>query len=318
VAYFEVLGEHSPVAAAIEHIPEGENLGAAIEIVSQDGANIRKGFDLLIRAHGICAAITWFGGNRNLIGRQDCLILLVEACTAKCKRRCRKPWRRMSPMCPEDARTADLIAGRPWLLTTPIARPWRRSSDSRAILSTGARCARQRNPPPTHKALDPIFRLRGDPPFEDPCVDNAAYPHTLLGERVEEAIAHFREKIVAPNVRQGHPAPAEVLVGLLTRLENYAEAYRHRSIICRRHPASRSPALRSSSYAKCRAIIRNCERSRTSATISSASSRACWPVRLPELLTEHRAAHFLRQRIGLCFITLLAVRLFERRPRGKE
>src|SRR4051794_8514934 len=65
--YFKAIGEHAPVAAAIEKVPGGENLPAGenvdrvIEIAFQEGVNPRKGFELILEHRGICSAITWFG-----------------------------------------------------------------------------------------------------------------------------------------------------------------------------------------------------------------------------------------------------------------
>ena len=67
--------------------------------------------------------------------------------------------------------------------------------------------------------LDPMYQNPAEPPFEDPFVDHAAYLGALLGENVEEAIAHFRKKVGA-----SVPGSAQVLVGLLARLGRYKEA----------------------------------------------------------------------------------------------
>jgi hypothetical protein len=226
--YFKALGEHAPVAAAIEQVSEGENLDGVIEIALQEGANIRKGFDLLIRTHGICSAITWFGGNRNLTGRQDCLILLVEELYREVRTALWKAVSVAEPDVPEDARVADLIARGPWLFanmrhytdSTHVASVlgFARDLTDRGALRMAAELADY------GQALDPMFRFRGDPPFDDAYADNGIYLRALLGEQVEEAIAHFREKITAPNAGPGDPTPAEVLIGLLARLERYPEA----------------------------------------------------------------------------------------------
>jgi len=71
--------------------------------------------------------------------------------------------------------------------------------------------------------LAPMFHYRGEPPFEDPYTDHAVYLRALLGEDVDAAIAHFREKARAAQV-SGDPAPAEVLIDLLVRLDRNEEA----------------------------------------------------------------------------------------------
>ena len=51
--YFKAIGEHAPVAAAIEHATGTENLDRLIEIAFREGVNPRKGFELLLEHHGI-------------------------------------------------------------------------------------------------------------------------------------------------------------------------------------------------------------------------------------------------------------------------
>jgi hypothetical protein len=46
----------------------------------------------------------------------------------------------------------------------------------------------------------------------------------LLGERVDEAVAHFQRKIAATNPQEIGTAPAQTLVSLLARIERYPEA----------------------------------------------------------------------------------------------
>jgi hypothetical protein len=67
--------------------------------------------------------------------------------------------------------------------------------------------------------LDPMFQNPAEPPFEDPFIDHAAYLRALLGENVEEAVGHFRNKVAA-----SVPGSAALLVGLLARLGHHAEA----------------------------------------------------------------------------------------------
>jgi len=64
-----------------------------------------------------------------------------------------------------------------------------------------------------------MYQNPGQPPFEDPFVDHAAYLRALLGERVEESVAHFQNKLA-----ESVPGAAQVLAGLLARLGRHAEA----------------------------------------------------------------------------------------------
>ncbi len=59
--YFRAIGDPAPVAAAIEKIDSHDQLDGIIEIAFGQGVHPRKGFELLLKTHGICRAITFFG-----------------------------------------------------------------------------------------------------------------------------------------------------------------------------------------------------------------------------------------------------------------
>jgi hypothetical protein len=81
--------------------------------------------------------------------------------------------------------------------------------------------------------LSPRFRYAGDPPFEDRYRDFGVYLAILAGDRVEEALAHFRAKADNADPETVGSYPAEVLVNLLLRLDRPAEALD----VARRHLA---------------------------------------------------------------------------------
>jgi hypothetical protein len=61
--YFRAIGEAGPVAEAIAAFaPSGdeERLGAIIEVAFNQGANPRRGFELILDHYGTCSAITAF------------------------------------------------------------------------------------------------------------------------------------------------------------------------------------------------------------------------------------------------------------------
>src|SRR5262249_37403295 len=61
-------------------------------------------------------------------------------------------------------------------------------------------------------------------PFDDVYVDHAMYLGALAGKNVEEAITHFRKKILNHDSIANGTAPAQVLVALLAKLGRYQEA----------------------------------------------------------------------------------------------
>src|SRR5262249_41202300 len=76
--FFRMISEPGPIAAAIDASKigedEGEKLQQIIEIALHEGANPKKGFDLVIQRYGICNAITMFGQGalQTPEARQEC------------------------------------------------------------------------------------------------------------------------------------------------------------------------------------------------------------------------------------------------------
>jgi len=222
--YFKALGEPAPVAAAIENATGGENLDRVIEIAFQEGANPRKGFELILEHHGICRAITWFGSNRDYDSRQACLKLLVRTLHRELAAALKETIAAREGAVPQTGSVSELIAGRDWLFEGTSY-----YIDSTHLASILRFTPELEDAETLRMALDmadygqrlaPMFHFRSEPPFEDIYLDHAVYLRALLGEEVEAAIAHFRRKAAEP----GDTTPAEVLIDLLMRLGRYAEA----------------------------------------------------------------------------------------------
>ncbi len=113
--YFQAIGEPAPVAAAMENVTEAENLDRVIEIAFREGVNPRKGFELILKHHGICSAITWFGSNRDYNSRQECLRLLVRTLYGEVAAALKETIAANEGVAPETNSLAELMAGRAWL-----------------------------------------------------------------------------------------------------------------------------------------------------------------------------------------------------------
>jgi hypothetical protein len=224
--YFKALGDAAPVAAAIERVNGGEQLDRVIEIAFHEGVNPRKGFELILEHHGICRAITLFGNHRDYATRQYSLQLLVRTLYEQLRASLRETIVSVEGAAPENDRLAELIAGRPWLFEGNS------SYVDSTHLSVLLRFTPELEDPESlrmavemadyGRCLAPMFHFRGDPPFEDTYADHAVYLRALLGESVDQAIAHFRKKAAETDPRD--TTPAEVLIELLVRLRRYAEA----------------------------------------------------------------------------------------------
>src|SRR6266536_6187273 len=225
--YFRAIGETAPVAAAIEKVEGGEELDRVIEIAFQEGVNPRKGFDLLLAHHGICRAITWFGSLRDCNIRQECLRVLIRTLYQELAASLKQTVTASEGAEPATGNIAELIAGRDWLFEGNSY-----YVDSSHVISLLRYTPELEDAASLRMALEmaeygqklaPMFHFRGDAPFEDPYTDHAVYLRALLGDDVDAAIAHFREKACAAQV-SGDPTPAEVLIDLLVRLDRNQEA----------------------------------------------------------------------------------------------
>jgi len=232
--YLRAIGEPEPVAKAIDaYVPtEGdEQLNQIVEVAFNQGANARKGFELILEHYGTCSAISAFehlpaddatrGACADSLVRQlhNHLLGNLRAEIAQ----------RGQPLPAKPESIADLIRGRDWLFhdeayhidvshlaATVRVAPLLTDSQSIALAADltdyGAR-------------LSERFRYEGEPPFENTYEDHGFYLRTLLGQEVDRGIAHFRAKLPAPGQEdRGALLAAQVLVGLLARLNRLDEA----------------------------------------------------------------------------------------------
>jgi hypothetical protein len=222
--YFHAIGEHEPVAAAIEEFRDSEDVSRIIEIAFQEGANPRKGFELILEHRGLCNAITWFQANRDATTRQQCLRMLVRALYGELAASLSATIAASEGTAPASNRIAELIAGRDWLFEGMSS--YADSTHLASILrfapelddAESLRMALEMADYGQH--LNAMFHFRGDPPFENIYLDYAVYLRALLGEEVDAAVAHFRGKVDP----EAGTAAAEVLIELLVRVERYGEA----------------------------------------------------------------------------------------------
>ena len=232
--YFRAIGETAPVSEAISaYVPTGddERLGAIIEVAFNQGANARRGFELILDHYGTCSAISAFehlppdeatrvdAADRLVHRLRDDLVANLRAEIAQ----------RGQPLPPEGAAIDALIDGRPWLFSDDayhvdishlgaIVRISPMLVDPETIAMAAELTEYGRN-------LSPRHRTEGEPPFEDHFEDHAVYLRALLGRDVEAAIAHFRGKLGRVDDNDPEASyPAQVLVGLLLRLDRLDDA----------------------------------------------------------------------------------------------
>ncbi len=265
--YFRAIGEPEPVARAIEDYQstaprdgildgegegedngDGENepgIGSLIEVAFNQGANPRRGFELILEHYGTCSAITAFehlpadetvrsAASAALVRRvHDDLVANLRAEIAQ----------RGQPLPAETAPVAALIANRPWLFADESYH-----IDISHLGSVVRYSLLVKDPTAIGLAVELTDygqhlsgRLQGtgEPPFDDHYKDYGIYLRALLdggrGADANTAIDHFRAKLGPPDdPRQVLGAgdgpglestyPAQVLVGLMLRLNRTDEA----------------------------------------------------------------------------------------------
>jgi hypothetical protein len=226
--YFRAVGERDTVAAAIETAPLGEDVDALIDIALGERVHPRRGLELVIARHGICRAITYFEQSPNLEQREACLILLVRTLHSELVASLKNAIMCREGQPPTANSIPGLIQGRKWLFgefdtyadTSHVINVIRFAldlEDTAAIRLTLELCEYGAH-------LSGQFKMRGEPPFDDIYRDHAIYLRALLGENMDEAIAHFKEKIAAQHDPMWVIRSAQVLIGLLVRSERYSEA----------------------------------------------------------------------------------------------
>ena len=226
--YFRAIGETAPVAAAIEKVEPGEGIEPIIEIAFHERANPRKGFELILANYGTCSAITSFEQYPGREGREDSVRVLVRKLHGDLVESLKHAIATREEKAPDSRHIPTLVAGRDWLFdennyhidTSHLAAVIRFSSEleDRETLTLAVELTEY------GRRLSPLFQYKGHPPFDNIYVDYGIYMQAMLGEDVDAAVAHLREKVATVDPNEVGSGPAQVLVGLLARLGRYPEA----------------------------------------------------------------------------------------------
>ena len=231
-AYFRMLGESGPVAAALAKLEptDDQEIQPLIEIALHHGVLPDKGYEWVLRRYGICSAITMLSGDLPLSpeGRAVCVRRLVRALHVELVERLRGEITRQQGFEPTGKTVAELIAGRDWLFNDDFYHIDLSHLNSTVQMATqldgGDELKLARDLCAYGKKLSPRFRFQADPPFEDQYADYDHYLAVLSGEGVEEGIAHFRAKAESADPQEIGTYPAEVLVNLLLRIGREKDA----------------------------------------------------------------------------------------------
>ncbi len=234
-AYYRVIAEPEPVKAALDVYqpdPNAEKLGQVIDVAFNQGANPRRGFELILEHYGTCTAITALEQlpHGDVAVQTACIEQLIRHLHAQLLSNVRADLAQRGEAVPIEPTTiGELIAGRDWLFadegyhtdishlsatvrySTLVADP--------AILALAADLAEY------GRRLSPRLQFEGSPPFEQVFADHCIFFRGLLGQDVEDAVSHFRKKANAVEGTDLESSmPAQVLVNLLVRVGRLDEA----------------------------------------------------------------------------------------------
>jgi len=177
------------------------------KVAFNQGAEPRRGYELILDHYGTCSAITAFDHlpqdeavraacAERLVGRlHEDLVASLRAEIVQ----------RGQPLPAEGAPIAELIDNRPWLFAddayhidishlgavvrlSPLVRD--RAARARAVELTDY-----------GRHLSDRHRAQGEPPFENHYEDHSIYLRALQGDDVDAAVEHFRAKLVPPPPR---------------------------------------------------------------------------------------------------------------------
>jgi hypothetical protein len=231
--YFRPTGDRAALAPRLEAFARrDEHAQQVIEIALYEGVAPRLGFELVLKHHGVCNAISLYDAHMHgqpLRARQDVAALLVERLYDDLARNLRAEIERREGRPPEASSVAGLIEGRAWLfddLNYHI---------DMSHLGAVVRFALVLDDP-LHlrpaleltlyaRRLAPQYQYPGQEPFVDTYPSHALFFQALLGENVEEALEHFRGRAQALAGGESGQLPVEVYVGLLSRLGRHREAF---------------------------------------------------------------------------------------------
>ena len=232
--YFRAIGEVEPVAQAIDvYVPaeDDERIGAIIDVAFNQGANPRRGFELILDQYGTCSAITAFehltSDEVNRVAAADRLVRrLHEDLVASLRA---DITHRGQPLPGEGAPIAELLEGRPWLFADEAYHIDISHLNSvvrvSPLVTDPATIARAVELTDYGRSLSPRHQSEGVPPFEDHFADHGLYLRALLGDGADAAVRHFRAKLVpADGEALEGTIPAQILVGLLLRLGRLEDA----------------------------------------------------------------------------------------------
>lgn len=230
--YMRPVGDKAAAAAELAKIETNDdNVEELVEVALHEGVDPGRGFQLVLQHYGTCNAITTFESavaRHPQRAQQVAAGLLVEHVHKELSNSLRADIARQEGQEPKETTLAGLVADRPWLFSD-----FSYHIDTTHLAATVRFARLLENPEHLRLALDMTeygrrlssqFQYKGDEPFLDIYPSHALYLSALLGEKLDEALAYFRDKAETLAVAEHGTIPIETYAHLLARLGRPREA----------------------------------------------------------------------------------------------
>ncbi len=251
--YLRPAGEQSKVAAELKQIAAGEGeKHELIDIALHEGVAPELGFELLLREHGTCNAISAMETVMNQFSlpvRQTAAAMLVRQLHRELLASVSSNIAEREQKTPVDKSLAALIGPREWLFAE------KRYHVDVSHLAAVVRSAQLIEDHATlrlaldlteyGRRLDPEHQISDDEPFADTYPSHALFFAAQLGTQVDETVAFFAARAAAVRTQPSGLFPAEVYVTLLVRLKRLRDAIAaHEQYLAGRAASGFAPSLR--------------------------------------------------------------------------
>jgi hypothetical protein len=228
--YFRTIGKRAPVREALDKLPPEKADDEVLSIALEQGVHPRRGFELLLKRHGLCRAITVFDHEfyASPDDKKAAAGLLIRALYAELVVGVREQIRARFNELPPETDLVDLIRHRPWLFEqgNTHADPQHVGAVSRIGLLTENydEMLMTLSISEYGRMLSPEHHPVGRPPFEDGFGDHARYMRALLGQDVGQCVEYFCSRLGGYARASEGTYPAEMVVLLLWRAGRKPEA----------------------------------------------------------------------------------------------
>jgi tetratricopeptide (TPR) repeat protein len=234
-SYFRAIAEPETISTALETYAatdDVEKTSQVIDVAFNQGANIKRGFELILDHYGTCSAITALEQipAADRAAQIACIERLIHRLHRDLVSSIRADIAQRGQPLPPDGTTIDgLVSTREWLFSdegyhidiSHLSAAVRYS----VLISDLNTIALAVDLTEYGRRLSPRLQFEGVRPFERIFDDHRRYLRALLGADVDAAISHFRDKLGQEDAADLESSlPAQVLVNLLSRLGRFDEA----------------------------------------------------------------------------------------------